>query len=400
MKKHFGKACAFLGVILLSVVFVSFFYLFYMQTIYPPETGIFLSDLQAHVRGALAGRGYSLNRIVLKYMYAVLGNTVGVAIFLSAIMVFTILAVYYFFICIDSIKGKNRTDKMRLSYLGLAFSSIFLISIYLPNIYEYFYKYTLNANAYHNSTFIEMRLFAILSVCWYMKIQKDYLLRIKIVDWIIFTIFLSITNAFKPSFIIGFAPVMLLFFIKDFCLNFKDLRRVRNIITFGSAVLFSLVPLIYQYKVLFGSDSNGGVAFKLGGTFFNGGSPFWQLICGISLPVIIFVYNFVHKNVDRMYSVIWFNFVVNFIIKATLVETGSRANDGNFGWGCRCAIFFLFIYSLYILLHNITDIIREKKWSKGNCVYVIVTSCMFAAHLVSGMVYFWGNVFCGNSYLI
>lgn len=64
MKKHFDKVCAFLGIILLSVVFVSFFNLFYMQTIYPPETGIFLSDLQAHVSGALAGRGYSLNSIL------------------------------------------------------------------------------------------------------------------------------------------------------------------------------------------------------------------------------------------------------------------------------------------------------------------------------------------------
>lgn len=179
-----------------------FGYLYYYQL-----KGSFPSDLSAHLAGALSGEGYSL----LSRLYFVLYHAVD-DIWLIAVMLAVVSASQPLIIAYILKNGIGKRE-CTIPWYVLLFCGVcltFVCEIYIPVLAPYFYKFSSVTQPWHNQTYIFMKICSLITVVVYEKMEKNYLNSIKFADWILFVILLTITNAFKPNFVLFFAPMMLI----------------------------------------------------------------------------------------------------------------------------------------------------------------------------------------------
>lgn len=345
------------------------------------------SDLCAHVNFALKrdSTNYSITSTIYRVLYNHFGGYLAVAIFLAAVIVITIP------ITKKVLERFTKTDNHFLLWI-YAILINFAIAYHIPFIHQYWVVGVQEGNEWHNSTYNCMKPLALLVMLLYFKMESTYLKKIKLTDYILFALLLILVNLVKPNFIVVFAPTMLVFFIIDFFKNFKDKKALRNIVIFGSAVLISLVPLVFQSQALFNSGSEagaGGVTVSFMSVLKHWHEhPIISLIQSTVFPLFVLLTNLktIKKKLldkkDKKFSFVFVMQAVALIQYLFLMEAGTRKWDANFAWGYSFALFMTFIASIAIF----EDSKKEKR--KYKKAYLIAGYTLLGIHIVTGLIYF------------
>ncbi len=382
-----------LNVLLWLVVFSVSTYVVYEMTTNSPEP--YTSDYPAHISSAMSGTGYSVMEIIMKLLYMISGNTVLISIFIGVLTSTTAVAVIALVNYLSGIQG-NSTSVL------FSYCSIFLASIFIPVLNPFWYagqteRGTISSfitQPWHNSTYVGMRVFAIISVLIFLRCWDEADEGIKLKDLILLCIMLAITNLFKPNFIIAFGPAVFIMLFIEFIFFHRE--RWKEYAKIFAAGIISMLPLVLQYKMLF-IGGNGGwqISTERFWAYIHQDGGIFVLLTNFLFPVIITILAAVNdENVQAKRSLVlaWIMELASLFESVFLAETGDRANDGNFSWGIYCTTLILFIICFAVL-------VRLKNDRNCKCKGVLtLAEVLLIMHTANGFMYF-GNIFKGYSYL-
>lgn len=391
-KKILIKHILLLNTVLISFVFISSTYLFYKQLTVRLGASQYKSDLLMHLKFGIEGKSdYSLMLKILGTLWHITQSRVVIAIFLGLIVTATVFALSFYIKKVIEYLF-NRVIGIKC-FIPFAFFSIFLGSIYIPFLSPIIAEkkrvyHLISAQVWHNSTYLAMRLIApLVLVAFYAFYKKR---EVKIRDWLVFTILLSITNATKPSFFIAFAPSVLVVLIYGF-IKSKGKNLVFSL-KIGIAVICSMPIMFYQSYMSFG-EPNTGVKFSLAiikEMLLNTHSYFWVL-ANLAVPLLILIYSIKAKEINRIYIFGWLMFLVGWLESLFIVEIGLRANHGNFAWQNPLTALFLYIVSAI----NLVNMYKKNKISKKAYLSILV---LLSLNVICGMVYYL-DLLQGYTYL-
>ena len=376
------KNISIINAITLMFTFVSSSFLFYKQLTVQSNSMLYYSDLVEHLRIAINNKfAYSLVLKIMGILWNCTKNKVSIAIFLGLVVTFTIITISLFIR--KHIKvSYNKAIRIKILLIP-SFLSLFIAAIYIPLLntvvaQEWGIYHTISAQLWHNSTYLAMRLMAPLVLVFYYQFYINKEIRIK--DWLLFVIILSITNAFKPSFFMAFAPSVLFVLIFDFIR-----KRGRNLLfslKIGLGVLCSMPVIIYQSYVSFGNtDSGVKLSFeRINEMIFSEHSYIW-ILANLAFPLLVLFLSIKKREINRGYVFSWIMFIVSWLISLFVLETGWGASHGNFGWQNPLTALFLFITSAVNL------VFMYKKNKIGKRLY-IVSLCILSLHILCGLNYY------------
>lgn len=365
-------------------------YLYYQQSIQPLDYNnrLFQSDLPYHISMIIDdGWYYSFTAYAYQVLYFLAGeSTCLIAAFLAVVSVWTVLLTEKL---LRVLLEREKRD-------GLTLGGALILNLVMPFFFEWAgqYRYVSyqSGNLWHNSTYLCMRLFAIVSVLVYMQIEKNYREHIEWKQWILFAVLLIITTGIKPSFLTVFAPAMALKLLWDL------FHKVpfKQIFLFGCGVLPACGVVLWQNMVLFGEDTGQGFAWNPWFTFsLHADRPKAAVLCSIAFPLVVAVFSLKELVKDKKYFFAWLVTGIGFLEALLLAETGSRANDGNFLWGYCFAIFYIFVVSFVKWL---------ELWKKGESsrIYMVMFVLAGAVLLYQTYcgVYFFLRLLGGETYFM
>lgn len=386
------------------IAFVSMVYLFWAQSI--KLNGLYYSDFMGHITRAIrnGGSGYSLEgKIVVLLNNLTDGNTVGISIVLAIMVIATPAAIAYMLSQVSQRDIRGDLSVKQKYWIGLW--SIFTGPLVVPYLWNWFYKNTMNINAWHNSTYMEMRLFSVTALALYFRIQQYYLdqdKKIRFQDWLFLALSLLISTWFKPSFFIGFAPVMLLWLLIDFIRHRKEGRTIRKIVIFGLAAIPAGCMAILQYMKLYGFREDVSLAIK---ETQNVGLYLTRLGLFVLIPLIIYFFNRTtikteYKNGNRSYYQVLLLWAIEILMHFSLTEIGR--NGGNFGWGARIGNFLLMVFSMRLFWLNIKHAWQAR--GRGSAIrtieriYLWSVGILLTWQLGCGLYYYY-LLMTGKDYL-
>jgi len=269
--------------ILVAIYGMALLWLFYQQSIAElPDIAIipYQSDLPLHISMIVEdGWYYSFTAYAYKALYALFGgSTIGIAIMLAVVSVATIYVTENGICFFGDFKNKNWLTLMAALSVNL------VMPIYMQKAGFYRYVSFQCANVWHNSTYVCMKLFALLSLLYYFKLEKKYREGIQFKEWLAFAALNIITTGIKPSFLLAFSPIMGAFLLVDL------FRKVplKRILVFGSALLPSGAVILWQNAVLFGESTGNGMQLNPWYTFsLHANSPKLAVICSAAFCGIV-----------------------------------------------------------------------------------------------------------------
>lgn len=361
-------------------------WLFYRQSVADLNVdGIiaYQSDLPLHISMIVEdGWYYSFTAYAYKLLHMLFGGTTaGIALFLAAIAVATIYVTEQAACIFGGLQEKSWQT------LLFALCTNLVMPVYVENAGVYRYISYQSANIWHNSTYVCMKLFALMTFVYYRKLEVKYREGITVKEWLTFAALNVITTGIKPSFLLAFSPIMGIFLLVDL---FKKVP-FKRIFIFGSAMLPSGVVVLWQNMVLFGADTGNGMTLNPWYTFsLHANRPkvtaiMSLLFCGVVIAATI-------KDVwkEKMYLFTVLMAALGFLEALCLVESGSRSVDGNFLWGYSFCLFALFLYT------GVKWLRYPKKTAVQKCIFAGL-SIVYFAHLCCGTEFFIRLV-CGESY--
>ncbi len=353
-----------------SICFFLFFYLFYSElTVYPTDPDFrFESDTYVHVRFAVEdGYFYSLS----SYIYFILKSPLIIAGFLAAV-------------CAAAVPLTGRLlDAFGCDMPGwarniLSFCLNLVMGFYIPFVNRQHYIGYQNANMWHNSTYILMKTFAIVTVTVFIRLFRGYADGIKKKDYILYTVLLFVTTAFKPSFFTVFAPTLAVMLLADLFIRKVAFGKV---FIMALSVVPSFIVMLLESLVLFDGSGAGMVIAPFKTFFERGDHPKLSLVISPLFLIVVFFLCFRHIKDDRLFRCGILFLVIGFTEAMLIAEEGTRASDGNFLWGYSIALFFAFA----IFSCRLWRSFKTKEISAGLFAAAAAVSVW---HVISGMWHF------------
>ena len=365
---------------------VACLWLFYHQSVadLSVEGAIpYQSDLPLHISMIVEdGWYYSFTAYAYKVLHVLAGGTtVGIALMLAVISVATI------YVTERAICYLSEEKEMGWKTLLLALCTNLVMPIYVEYAGVYRYVSYQVPNIWHNSTYICMKLFALMTFLYYFKLEKKYCDGITVKEWLVFAILNVITTGIKPSFLLAFSPIMGIFLLVDL---FKRVS-FKRILIFGSALLPSGAVVLWQNAVLFGSDTGNGMTINPWYTFsLHADRPKLAVLLSVAFCGVVILMTLKDVFKDKKYSFTILMAMLGFLEALCLVESGKRSVDGNFLWGYSFCLFVLFLYTTIQWLRY------PRKTMVQKAIYAGMT-LVYGAHLYCGVLFFVRLV-CGESY--
>ena len=381
------NVCNWITYLLVGLYGVSCMYLYYMQSVQPmvAEERIYESDLPFHISMIIDdGWYYSFTAYAYQLLYSLAGgSTVLIAAFLALVSVGTVFVT----------EKLLRVLKVgSVNTLAMALVLNFVMPFYVPFVGQYRYVSYQSGNLWHNSTYLCMRLVAIVCMILYLEMAQAYKEKINWKKWLWFAVALVICTGIKPSFLTVFAPAMAIKLLFDL------VKRVpfRNIFLFGCSVLPACGVVLWQNAVLFGEDTGQGFTVSPWATFsLHANVPKLAVVCSVLFPLFVTLFLIKELFKDTNFLFAWSMAGVGFLEALLLVETGSRSRDGNFLWGYCFAIFYLYVLCLtkwQEILGCFKKASLYKKIGVVICgvvlVYQLYCGCEFYIRLLFGETYF------------
>lgn len=367
---------------------IACFYLYYMQSVQPlvAEIRVYESDLPFHISMIIDdGWYYSFTAYAYQLLYLLGGQTtILIALFLAMVSVATVFAT----------ERLLRVLQVRnVNTLAAALILNFVMPFYVPLIGQYRYVSYQSGNLWHNSTYLCMRLVAVLCMILYLELTETYKERIDWKKWIAFALLLVMCTGIKPSFLTVFAPAMALKLFRDL------VKRVPfiNVFTFGCSVLPACGVVLWQNAVLFGEDTGQGFAIVPWATFsLHANIPKLAVMCSIAFPVLLTLCCMRQLCRNSQFFFAWLMAGIGFGEALLLMETGSRSRDGNFLWGYCFAIYYLFVVCFANWQEGLNSF-KVMSWFKKICI--VICGVVLVYHLYCGSEFFL-RLLCGETYFM
>ena len=228
---------------------------------------------------------------------------------------------------------------------------------------EFRYVSYQSPNVWHNSTYVCMKLAALVTIWYYFKLAEHYKKGLTAKEWVTFMLLNVLCTGIKPSFLLAFSPIMGLFLLIDLIRKVPILK----ILLFGSALLPSGLVILWQNAVLFGEDTGNGFGFQPWYSFslfsLHAAIPKLAVVCSALFCVLVVAATIWKDYQDCNYLFLLCMTALGFLEALCLVENGSRSVDGNFLWGYGFCLFMLF------------TICSVKCWGYGFCLFMLFTIC-------------------------
>ncbi len=385
--KSFDKINSILYIVLLSVYFVASFFLYYMQVkcagLTPSDSlyGLFESDTAVHVRFAVEDHYFhSLSAFVYIALSFLPGYEAWIAGLLSLM---TVGCIYFTKLLCQKIAECNGVTMSESVAVIISIFANFNMAFYAKFANARHYIGYENANMWHNSTYIFMRFFAVITWLLFVEIYESYKVSLKVKTWCLLTLLITLTTAFKASFLTVFAPALAIKLLIDLINGAK----FGKVFALGCTVIPSGGVVFLENKVLF-SDSDSGFAISpFEALSQRGDHPKIALVLSILFIAAVFVPHIKDFYKDKLYSFGILMWLIGFAEVFLFVETGDRSLDGNFFWGYSISLFFAFLLSAIRLFKDFC-IAFSNEGRIVYKVYLFAVTLIGMWHLFSGVWYF------------
>ena len=385
-KQNRGKMIFFS---LIGLFTITSFILYYNQLQYP-ITGLFESDTAVHVDFAVNQHYYHSLAAFIYLLLSLFPAADSLIAFVLAVT--TSMTVYVTF---KLFKEINEREK---GYLGdnllyvLSIFANFLMGFYIKAANRQHYIGYENANMWHNSTYIFMRFFAVLTVLSFLKLYDTYKEKVDLKKFFLFTLLLTITTGFKASFLTVFAPLLAIILLIDLIKGTK----FKNVFIMALSVVAPIGVMILQSIVMSGSDnSNGYTISPFTALAMRGDHPKVTLVLSVLFPLIVLFTHIKDFYKNKIYFGTLIMWAVAFLEVFLLAETGERNLDSNFFWGYSIALFFLFIVSMFV---SMKDFVAGNKRRFGFYITILETIVLLW-HVISG-IWYYCLLFTGVTYFV
>lgn len=369
-------------------------------------TGVIYSDVPLHIELALGHNDYGLSSLLIQLFYLGGEHFAQRALALcltgnNLIGLFTVALLVRFLL-----PRLSRLEAFLAAELA-ALCGPWLIPGYQMGIYLQAH----NGNLYHNMTVLFSRTLIPVSLLCFFRCWAARHGCIPRKDWWGFAISFFIVTAFKPNFAFAFLPVLAVLLLWDL-IKYRG-KYLKNEFLLGCAVLPSGFLCIWQYLVLFNNsfgqsaeemlqeldenfvDTSSGMALRLlWGTELVG--VLVMYLRSLLLPVYTLALQGWREK-ERRNLGLFLAVELTALVEATvLVETGYRANHGNFDWGGLALYPTVFALAIGLLLRMMQDINWKKPLDIFKCLLGLG---ILLGHLMVGLYFLW-FFNSGGSYFI
>ena len=373
-----------LVLVILNLIYGGFLvYLHYNQTFF--EIGKpFESDLPFHINMAVVDNWYySFTAFVYVFLYKLPYSNMLVALFLT---ICELLTIYGTYLLLKEVWKKYEVKVNSAMTLLSATTLNFVMAFYVKAVNACHYIGYQNATIWHNSTYICMKLLAVFVLWYFLKLMDTYKEKLPVKKWFVFTGLVALSTGIKPSFLMVFAPVMAIMLLIDWLKGAK----FSKVFCFGLTVIPSLLIILWQNMVLFGSDTGNSFIIKPFYTLAaRSDNPKVALLFSVLFPAIVGIFHIKDVWKDKLYFgslLVWgFGFLEVFLF----VESGTRSKDSNFMWGYSISLFILFLISLVRWVRDLKNKEFLGKIKGIRYAYLITAGATFAYHVVSGLWFFF-----------
>ena len=336
------------------------------------------SDMPAHVQLALGHNDYGLSSYLIRFLWSLKGEHFGqtaLSLVLTANQLFGIFTLWLLL-------------RHWLPELDSAFALLAVLLAHLCGPWIFpgqteMYLGVYNGNVYHNMTVLFSRSFIPLDLLLFARLWEGRRGKLPVKIWLGFALSLLVTTLFKPSFFVAFAPVALALLVWDFVKT--RARGFGSELLLGCAFFPAAGALLWSYVALFAGEFAGTeshmVLRRLTLPWLG-----WTLLMylrGLLLPLYSFCTQGRREREKRERFGIFAAVNAVAIAEAIfLTETGFRANDGNFDWGCLSLYTAVFALSIGLLFR------MGQQTQKGDArqrLRLIVGLVLLLGHLVIGV---------------
>jgi hypothetical protein len=357
------------------------FFIFYCQA---TSTTGYPSDLPAHI-GFITNpggcgdpsAGYSLlhqlirlGALILAFLKINIGGINSILIILTLVVsqLFTLILIRFFL--------KERYKEVNPYFIDFFSISVMLISMVIINPFSPpLYLGTGTPNVWHNPTYIFCKPFCLLVFIFLLK-SYDYFIEKKEYTKMLFllSLFSVLSMWAKPSFLMSFLPSVAIIFIYKY---FKKEISIRFLVLLAISLLPSIIPFIYtNYKVFHYPNSTESVIIAVG-RVWNAQSKNIPLSILLAMAFPLYVFILKVKKLSTPHLLVFINYLTAMLIYFLFAEKGFRMYHGNFSWGYKYAMFFMFLVSIeeFFFKNRPAPLLYKIGW------------VLFLLHLLSGLYY-------------
>lgn len=369
-------------------------------------TGMIYSDVPLHIELALGHNDYGLSSLLIQLFYlggeAFAQRALALSLTVNNLMgLFTVAMLVRFLL-----PRLSRLEAFLAAELA-ALCGPWLIPGYQMGVYLNAY----NGNLYHNMTVLFSRTLIPVSFICFFRCWSARHGCIPRKDWWGFAVSFFIVTAFKPNFAFAFLPVLAVLLLWDL-IRYKG-KYFKNEFLLGCAVLPAGFLCIWQYLVLFNNsfgqsatemlqeldedfvDTSSGIALRLlwGAEL---AAVLVMYLRSLLLPVYTLALQGRREKERRRIGLFLVVEAVALLEATVLVETGYRANHGNFDWGGLALYPAVFALSIGLLIRMLQEMKLRKPLDVFKC---LVGLGLLLGHLMVGLYFLWffGS---GGSYFI
>ncbi len=383
-----------------TVIFIISFMMFYKEALLPGK-----SDMLAHMKSAASfdlvmGLTHNGWHFVCWLFYACLPISLEVAAGLSTAVFNTLTAVLVIWLI-------ERYFKDISSHVPAATVTA-IISLIVGPLYLRFYnsRYYMGQgtpNVWHNPTTVACRPFMILITVltveyWscdreeHVAVGRRSLKKTTAYQWGLMLLLL-ISTIIKPSYLMVYLPVCGL---RGLYLLGKG--RGKNIISLICQHLYfipSLLVFLWQYIKIYllggisGNVGESGIEiafFKVARLYAS--SVTVSLILKMAFPFLVIL---IWRKVlfkDKLFQLVFAQFVSGLLITWTFAETGKRAKHGNFGWGNMLAASLFWIFCVIFFVKEVLENREKIAESAAEKVKYGIPAIVLLWHLLAGISYY------------
>ena len=369
-------------------------------------TGMIYSDVPLHIELALGHNDYGLSSLLIQLFYlggeAFAQRALALSLTVNNLMgLFTVAMLVRFLL-----PRLSRLEAFLAAELA-ALCGPWLIPGYQMGVYLNAY----NGNLYHNMTVLFSRTLIPVSFICFFRCWSARHGCIPRKDWWGFAVSFFIVTAFKPNFAFAFLPVLAVLLLWDL-IRYKG-KYFKNEFLLGCAVLPAGFLCIWQYLVLFNNsfgqsatemlqeldedfvDTSSGIALRL-----LWGAELAAMLVMYLRSLLLPVYTLAlqgRREKERRWIGLFLVVEAVALLEATvLVETGYRANHGNFDWGGLALYPSVFALAIGLLIRMLQEMKLRKPLDVFKC---LVGLGLLLGHLMVGLYFLWffGS---GGSYFI
>ena len=258
----------------------------------------------------------------------------------------------------------------------------------------YWYQGTVGGTIYHNTTYIMLAPFALLTMLAFYRVWPTVRGRLDLRSYAVYTVLLTVATSFKANLIFAFAPALLVLLIADFVRS--RAKNLKNEILMGCSVFPGVALCFVQARVLFAAEDSGirlifTVPFDhhrmLWGPFNEAGVLGLARSFVFAAAVGLLLGRAAWKSFRYRFSL--FTFAVSMAEALLLVESGERLYHANLWWGPFICFWAFWLESVSVFLAQCRA--KAPRWRLVLCGLALVW------HLASG-VCFLVMLLCGVSY--